>query len=150
MEGNGQKHFAVYCCHNVLGFFKSKIFAQPSLYNNYIFLLMIPMFLCLVSFFSSGCSKYLHIRKKEMFCLPKEGRMEGRKYTTGARLISENSEISNDTSLTECKTKCGVKVNCLALNFNVNSLQCEVLSSSTFSINVERRSDWDYYGADVC
>ena len=70
--------------------------------------------------------------------------------TTGTRLISENSEISNDTSLTECKKKCGVKVNCLAFNFNVNSLQCEVLSSSNFSINVERRSDWDYYGADLC
>ena len=44
---------------------KSKTFGQPSLYNNYIFLLMIPMFLCLVSLFSSECSKYLHIRKKK-------------------------------------------------------------------------------------
>ena len=57
-----------------------KYLGHPSLYNNYIFLLMIPVFLCLVSFFSSGFSKYLHIRKKEMFCLPKEGRMEGKKY----------------------------------------------------------------------
>ena len=29
---------------------KSKTFGQPSLYNNYIFLLMIPMFLCLSEF----------------------------------------------------------------------------------------------------
>ena len=44
---------------------KSKTFGQPRLYNNYIFLLMIPVFLCLVSVFSSECSKYLHIRKKK-------------------------------------------------------------------------------------
>ena len=80
MEGNGRKYFAVFCCHNVCFLEKSKTFGQPSLYNNDIFLLMIPVFLCLVRVFSCGCSKYLHIRKKEMFCLPKEGRKEGRLF----------------------------------------------------------------------
>ena len=70
--------------------------------------------------------------------------------TRGTRLVSENAVLLNGTSLTECSNQCGMKGNCLAFNFNVDSLQCEMISSSSFNSTTESRPDWDYYGSDIC
>ena len=63
--------------------------------------------------------------------------------TRGTRLLSENSVQLNGTSLTECSMQCGMKV-------NVDSLQCEMISSSSFDNTMESCPDWDYYGSDIC
>ena len=70
--------------------------------------------------------------------------------TRETRLVSENSVLLNGTFLTECSKQCGMKGNCLAFNFNVDSLQCEMISSSSFNSTTESCPDWDYYGADAC
>ncbi|XP_041361410.1 fucolectin-7-like [Gigantopelta aegis] len=70
--------------------------------------------------------------------------------TSGARLLSQHSELINDTSLMECSMQCDRKTSCLAINVNVNSHQCELTFNGSFENTKEINPDWDYYGSDFC
>ena len=67
----------------------------------------------MILFYNSGCETLTKFQR-----------------TRGTRLVSENSVQLNGTSLTECSKQCGMKGTCLAFNFNVDILQCEMISSS--------------------
>ncbi|XP_041362948.1 uncharacterized protein LOC121378728 [Gigantopelta aegis] len=66
------------------------------------------------------------------------------------RLLSQQSELLNDTTLTECAVKCGTKITCLAFNVNVNTLQCELVCHPSFNDSKQSDPHWDYYGSDLC
>ncbi|XP_041361997.1 uncharacterized protein LOC121377968 [Gigantopelta aegis] len=70
--------------------------------------------------------------------------------TSGARLLSQHSELINHTSLMECSVKCDRQTSCLAFNVNVNSHQCELISNGGFENIKDINPDWNYYGSDFC
>ncbi|XP_041379543.1 fucolectin-7-like [Gigantopelta aegis] len=67
----------------------------------------------------------------------------------GARLNSTNVIISDVDDVMHCASRCG-DGDCLAFNYNQNSQQCQLISTSAFNDSKTMTSSWDYYGMDFC
>ena len=67
----------------------------------------------------------------------------------GTRLDSVRIAISDVTSVARCWMRCGHDDDCVAVNYNHDAHQCELISSPNFAFSKQTTSQWDYYGVDI-
>ena len=91
----------------------------------------------------NNCRKYI-------LCFPGCTYSRRFQHVKSKRVLTQQSELLEDTTRTECAVKCDLNITCLAFNVNVNLQQCELIFSPSFTDNVTSDIQWDYYGSDLC